>query len=207
MPATSQVMLILAFIACLSTASLLISWRTLRHLQRSARKAAQSMWSLHVGTHAVPGARGMLFYIRLSDPRRNRFRVGYIRVRGPRGAGVSAAEFRPAGPSGAGGYAHIAFKRVLSPNREILDRTQFEPGAAGEGPGEGRLYFFVTPRPSGLFRRARPQRLVVEVGVEEVAPDRDAQRLRLVSEVVDWTTLPDAAPAAAPALTAQAAGG
>ncbi|MGY2050429.1 hypothetical protein [Methylobacterium sp. JK268] len=199
-----QLMLILGLLTCASIASVLISWRTLQHLRRSERRAAESLWSLHASRHAAPEAHGQLFYIRLSDPARNRFRIGYVRVRHPRGATVSAAEVRP-----SGGYAHLAYRPVLSPNCEIHDRKRYEPGAGpGDHPGEGRLHFFVAPPSPGLWRRARPERLIVEVGVEAVTPGREARRLRLTSDPVMWERPPvrlAAAQAPAPGLSVQAA--
>ncbi|WP_407519936.1 hypothetical protein [Methylobacterium oryzisoli] len=194
MPSDTAMILLLVVSILVSTASALIAWRTLRHLRWTARKTAQSMWSLHAGTNAAPDARGRLFYLRLADPRRNRFRIGSLRVRQPAGAGASAVEFRPLDASGRGGYRHLSFKRVLSLNHEITDRKIYEPGVGGaDHPGEGRVYFFVTPRPDGFWRRRLPDRLVVEIDVEEVAPDRDVQRLRLTSDPVVWEDAPAAA--------------
>ncbi|GJD98793.1 hypothetical protein [Methylobacterium isbiliense] len=194
MPSDTAVILLLVASLLMATASAVIAWRTLRHLRRAARKATQSMWSLHAGTNAAPDARGRLFYLRLADPKRNRFRIGSLTVRQPAGAGASAVEFRPLDASGRGGYRHLSFKRVLSLNHEITDRKIYEPGVGGtDHPGEGRVYFFVTPRPGGFWRRRLPDRLVVEIRVEEVAPDRDVHRLRLTSDPVAWADAPDAA--------------
>lgn len=195
MPTEPQMIVLLGLVAGLSGASLGINWLTLRHLRRAARKAVLSPWSLHASALAAPDARGRLFYLRLLEPRTNRYRVGSIRVRSPARAGVSAVEYRSAGPGGASGYRHLSFKRALSLNHEIADRRIYEAGA-GDPPGEGRVYFFVTPRPAGLWRRRLPGRLVVEIEIEEVAPARAAHRVTLTSDPVDWTPTPDPAPSA-----------
>ncbi|GJD48366.1 hypothetical protein OPKNFCMD_1084 [Methylobacterium crusticola] len=184
----------LGFIAVVACAGLAVGVQTLRHLRRAARKAAQRIWSLHCSAAAAPGARGNLFYVRLADPARNRFTLSYVKVRSPAGAGASAVAFRPYGPSGeGGGHTHVTFKRMLSLNQEIVARRAYEPAASEAAPaGEGRVYFFVTPRPGTLWRRRLPERLVVDVAVEEISPEREVHRLTLTSEPVAWARDPAA---------------